>query len=105
MLDCRIAAKRDMKFCKWLQQLSANNGDDAEEEPLDEEEFFNASGGCIENSIALTFLTALTTLLARISLIRRWWTMVTSSIEVTWLFYNTIWYYRLLYGGGFVALK
>jgi hypothetical protein len=44
--DRRIAATRDMKFSKWLQQLCANNGDDTEEQPLDEEG--DAAGGCIE---------------------------------------------------------
>jgi hypothetical protein len=45
-LDRRITSTWDMKFCKWLQQLSANNRDDAEEEPLDKEE--DAADGCIE---------------------------------------------------------
>jgi hypothetical protein len=42
----RIATARDTKFCKWLQQLGADSGDDAEEEPLDKEE--DAAGGSIE---------------------------------------------------------
>ncbi|CAK9207874.1 unnamed protein product [Sphagnum troendelagicum] len=37
-LDRRITTTRDMKFCKWLQQFGADNGDDVEKEPLDEEE-------------------------------------------------------------------
>ncbi len=45
-LDRRITPTWDTKFCKWLQQLSANNRDDAEEEPLDKEE--DAVDGCIE---------------------------------------------------------
>ncbi|CAK9221855.1 unnamed protein product [Sphagnum troendelagicum] len=45
-LDRQIAATRDTKFCKWLQQLGVDNGDAAEEEPLDKEE--DAAGGCIE---------------------------------------------------------
>ncbi len=45
-LDCRIAATQDTKFYKWLQQLGADNRNDAEKEPLDEEE--DAAGGCIE---------------------------------------------------------
>jgi hypothetical protein len=36
----------------------------------------------LKNSISLTFLMASTTLLMRISSTRRWWTRVTSSIEV-----------------------
>jgi hypothetical protein len=35
-----------MKFCKWLQQLNADSGDDVEEEPLNKEE--DAIGGYIE---------------------------------------------------------
>ena len=46
MLNHRIVATRDTKFYKWLQQLGADNEDDAEEEPLDEEE--DAVGNCIE---------------------------------------------------------
>jgi hypothetical protein len=45
-LDRRIAATRDTKFCKWLQHLGAESGDDAEEEPLDEKE--DAAGGSTE---------------------------------------------------------
>ncbi len=45
-LDRWIATTRDMKFCKWLQQLNADSGDDVEEEPLNKEE--DAIGGYIE---------------------------------------------------------
>jgi hypothetical protein len=92
-LDRRIAAIRDTIFCKWLQQLGADCGDDAEEELLDEEE--DAAGGSIEELDRLeSCLAASTALLTRISSTRRWWTRVAPSIEVGLMFvlYNLVLY-------------
>ncbi len=69
-----------MKFCKCLQQLSADNEDDAEEEPLDEEE--DAASGCIEEFDRLDISGGINNIANEVSSTRRWWKRVTSWIEV-----------------------
>ncbi len=55
----------------------------------------------LKNLITLTFLATSTTLLMRISSTRKWWTRVTSSIEVDSdcciIQSDIIWYYTILY--------
>jgi hypothetical protein len=65
-----------MKFCKCLQQLSADNEDDAEEEPLDEEE--DAASGCIEEFDRLDISGGINNIANEVSSTRRWWKRVTS---------------------------
>ena len=97
MLNHRIVATRDTKFYKWLQQLGADNEDDAEEEPLDEEE--DAVGNCIEEFDCLDISGGIDDIVDKDLFdkevvdegnIFNWGNL--------WLLYNTIWYYTILYG-------
>ncbi len=79
-----------------MQQLGADNEDDAEEEPLDEEE--DAASGCIEefdrldisgNIDGITDEDLFNEEVVYKGNIFNW--------AGLWLLYNTIWYYTILY--------